>query len=245
MDANSCSGVGQSDQSNSIGYDSSNQVRVELNDSEIFESIKNKHQKAVQERLMNNSNPIVSELYSEYSDVIKVWDSNYKGTAHYSPTSQGIYYNSKEDLINSTGVCSTYFHEVGHLIDDYAGNGHTWLSSEPQYREMLEADVKQYVKKVMMENDCDTSTAYDLISLELEGDDYAAVSDIFGSLTGCMCQGDWGHSVSYWQRDRSNVEKEAFANMFESSIGSERKQTLMKEYFPRAYSIFETIIRSR
>ena len=60
-----------------------------------------------------------------------------------------------------------------------------------------------------------------------------------------MCQGDWGHHITYWRADPSRIEKEAFANMFEASIGDENKRKDMMHFFPNAYQKFEEIIRSR
>ena len=87
--------------------------------------------------------------------------------------------------------------------------------------------------------------AYDIISEEISGVWASGISDICGALTACRCQGDWGHSPEYWEKEPSRVEKEAFANMFEASIGDNKKLTMMKNYFPTAYSRFEAIIKGR
>ncbi len=64
--------------------------------------------------------------------------------------------------------------------------------------------------------------AYDIISEEISGVWASGISDICGALTACRCQGDWGHSPEYWEKEPSRVEKEAFANMFEASIGDNK-----------------------
>lgn len=192
-----------------------------------------------------STNDVAKNLYSEYQNEICIADNNYMGTAHYNPFTSAIKLNTSADAENCTGPGSTYFHEVGHFLDDRAGNGHAWLSSEPAFRSALEKDVDKYIDNTMLIFGCSQEEAYDIVSGQLEGDSLAGVSDIFGSLTGCRCQGDWGHSVNYWLRDTSNVEKEAFANMFEASIGSEDKIVQMKRFFPTAYATFENIIRQR
>ena len=191
------------------------------------------------------TNLVVKALYSEYANSIRLVDYDYQGTPFYNSVSNGIKLNAMEDLHNSTGNLSTYFHEVGHMMDDYAGNGHSWLSSDSEFAKALRNDVEAYVHKIMIAKHCDEDEAYDIISEEISGDWNAGVSDIFGSLTRCKCQGDWGHHVTYWQSDPSKIEKEAFANMFEASIRDEKKLREMKKFFPRAYSRFEYIIRSR
>lgn len=191
------------------------------------------------------SNVLVKELYNEYSDEIRIIDFDHTGVAYYSPSSKGIKLNAMADMHNPTGNFSTYFHEAGHMVDDYAGNGHTWLSSDPEYRKCLYQDMESYVQKTIVCKHCERPEAYDIISEEISGVWNPGVSDIFGSLTECRCQGTWGHDPSYWQEDTTRVEKEAFANMFEASIGSGEKLENMKKYFPRAYARFEYIIRSR
>lgn len=203
------------------------------------------YQQKVEKRVLSGSNPIVKSLLDEYKSQITVSDPSYKGTAHYNPYSHVIKLNCNADIQNPTGACSTYFHEVGHMIDDFAGNGHSWLSSNPDFRLALENDVKSYINNVVLNFGCSIDEAYAIICSQLEGDNLAGVSDIFGSLTECRCQGDWGHSTTYWQCGEDKVEKEAFANMFEASIGSTDKLQAMKLFFPTAYVKFEKIIKDR
>lgn len=208
--------------------------------------VKQRYHSEVNKRLNSaGTNPVVKELYNEYANSIRLVDYDYQGTPFYNSVSNGIKLNAMADLHNSTGNMSTYFHEVGHMMDDYAGNGHAWLSSAPQFAKALRNDVEAYVNHIMITKHCDIDEAYDIISEEISGDWNAGVSDIFGSLTRCRCQGDWGHHITYWQSDPTKIEKEAFANMFEASIGDEKKLNEMKRFFPRAYSMFEYIIRSR
>ena len=129
------------------------------------------------------------------------------------------------------------------MIYYYAGNGHSWLSDDPLFRDLLEQDAESYIHKVMLEKHCDIEEAYEHVSEEIAGDWCANVSDIFGSLTHCRCQGEWGHHYTYWDGDPSRVPKEAFANMFESSIGSAEKIDMMKKYFPNAYKRFEYLLK--
>lgn len=207
--------------------------------------ITQKYSKAAFDRFNSDgTNPNARKLYEQYSANIRIVDYDFKGTPFYNSLSNGIRLNAMADLHNPTGNLSTYFHEVGHMLDDFAGNGHTWLSSDPNFRECLQRDVNSYVNKVMVEKHCDLDEAYDDISDEISGDWCANISDIFGSLTQCRCQGEWGHHYTYWNSDPSRVEKEAFANMFESSIGSPEKINAMRKYFPTAYSRFEYLLRS-
>lgn len=208
-------------------------------------NIRQKYSYAAFERLNSSqTNTYAKKLYLTFANNIRIIDYEFKGTPFYNSLSNGIKLNAMADLHNPTGNLSTYFHEVGHMIDDYAGNGHTWLSSDQLYRECLERDISSYINKVMVDKHCDIDKAYEYISDEISGNWCANVSDIFGSLTQCKCQGDWGHHYTYWNTDPTRVEKEAFANMFESSVGSEEKMNRMIKYFPTAYARFEYLLRS-
>lgn len=206
--------------------------------------ISSRYSQAVQSRLNSEeTNPYAQRLYNEYSEFIRIVDSDFTGTPFYNSVSKGIKLNIMADLHNPTGNISTYFHEVGHMLDDYAGNGHSWLSDDPLFRDLLEQDAESYIHKVMLEKHCDIEEAYENVSEEISGDWCANVSDIFGSLTHCRCQGEWGHHYTYWDGDPSRVPKEAFANMFESSIGSAEKIDMMKKYFQNAYKRFEYLLK--
>lgn len=203
------------------------------------------YSQAIRSRLNSDgTNLHALRLYNEYSEFIRIVDSDYMGTPFYNSISKGIKLNMMADLHNPTGNVSTYFHEVGHMLDDHAGNGHAWLSDDSIFRDLLRQDADTYIHKVMLEKHCDIEEAYDNVSEEISGDWCANVSDIFGSLTHCRCQGEWGHHYTYWDGDPSRIQKEAFANMFESSIGSKEKTDMMKNYFPNAYMRFEYLLRS-
>lgn len=207
--------------------------------------ISSRYNQAVHSRLNDEgSNPHALRLFNEYSESIRIVDADFMGTPFYNSVSKGIKLNMMADLHNPTGSVSTFFHEVGHMLDDYAGNGHAWLSDDPQFRELLERDVEAYIHMVIVKKHCDIEEAYEDVSEEISGDWCANVSDIFGSLTHCRCQGEWGHHYTYWESDPSRIQKEAFANMFESSIGCAEKSDMMKKYFPNAYKRFEYLLRS-
>lgn len=202
------------------------------------------HGEANRRLYASGTHPAAKALYEQYAGLLRIVDYDSLETPYYSPRTKGIVLNAMADLHNPFGNLSTYFHEAGHMLDDCAGNGHTWLSSDPDFGKYLRQDVDAYITKTMLTKHCEMQEAYDIISEEVSGCWNAGVSDIFESLTNCQCRGDWGHGYKYWRKDASRIEKEAFANMFEASIGDERKLAAMKAYFPRAYEKFESIIRS-
>lgn len=200
------------------------------------------HRQAIAKRLFSASNPFVLNLYNKHAASVQFEDDHYEGTAYYSPSSGKISLNVDADAQNPKGAGTTYFHEVGHMIDHKSGSG-KWLSSNSQYGLALRSDVENHISSVMDIHSCSREQAYDIISEELEGIENHSLSDMFGSMTNCQCQGDWGHRPGYWNADPEAYAKEAFAHMFEASIGSPEKVQRIQKYFPRAYSVFESIIR--
>ena len=206
--------------------------------------IQQRYEQAIESRLnSNNTNECVKALYNEYYSCIRIADYEFLNTPHYNHTTGSIFLNAMADMHNPTGNFSTYFHEVGHLIDHHAGNGHTWLSSDDVFKECLQRDAEKYIQQVMINCNCERDEAYEIISEEISGNPMSSISDIFGSITNSQCQGTWGHSRKYWASDPTRVEKEAFANMFESSIGSNYKTDLMKKYFPTSYERFLYLVK--
>lgn len=207
--------------------------------------IRDRYVHSIKNRLNSqNTNLDVKALYSEYQSCIRIADYDYINTPNYNHITGSIFLNAMADMHNPTGNFSTYFHEVGHLMDHNARNGHTWLSSDEIFKESLQRDVESYIQHVIINCNCERDEAYEIISEEISGNQLSSVSDIFGSLTSCRCQGTWGHSVKYWADDPTRIEKEAFANMFEASVGSEHKTKLMYKYFPHAYERFLNIVKN-
>lgn len=206
-------------------------------------SIDVRYKEAVTYRLNSEDvDELSRNLYSKYEANVRIADGGYLGTPFYDSYTKGISLNYMADLHNPTGQLSTYFHEVGHMIDDVSGNGELFLSTDNRFENCLREDAERYVQQTMIQEACEREDAYDIISDRLWGDYYAGVSDIFGSLTDCQCQGSWGHSKEYWKQDETHITKEAFANMFEASLGPKRKQELIEEFFPTAYCRYKELI---
>lgn len=205
-----------------------------------------RHRKCIEERIDGEAtNPIVREFLYCYQSFIKVGDFFYKGTPFYSLVKKEIYLSVIADLHEPRGKLTVYFHEVGHLLDNVCGERNEWLSSDSIFIASLQKDFNRYIEKYMIDNNCERDMAYDSISGELCGTWMAGVSDIVGGLTCGACQGDYGHHPDYWNLDESIVAKEAFAWMFESSIGDSNKLLEMKKYFPTAYVRFEVLLEKK
>jgi len=186
---------------------------------------------------------IIKESYASIGSKCIITSDAYTGTAFYSPASGSIKFNLESDLSNPCGVLSTYFHEIGHMIDCQT-NSNQWLSDHKAFQDALNYDCKNYFSSIEQRYGCNLDTAYYYVSKELmtDNDLYADVSDILCGLTQCKCQNLWGHSLSYWKHDPKRVYREAFANMYSVAFGSPERVNIMNKYFPTAYACFIDIL---
>ncbi len=185
----------------------------------------------------------VKEIYAAVGSKCVVASNVHQGTAFYSPSSRSIKFNLESDLSNPCGTLSTYFHEIGHMID-FQANSAQRLSDDKAFATALRADCEKYLSCTEQRYGCNREDAYYHVSRELMSNNnlYADVSDILGGLTKCQCQNLWGHSLSYWEHDPDRVQREAFANMYSVAFGSQARIDAMKKYFPTAYARFEEIL---
>lgn len=214
----------------------------------------------------NNIKEIINVLKSAPEDVRKLWDiyeAQMRITASdFEPACYGdggILFNLLKDTINrgAEPAYSTFFHELGHLIDDKAIDG--YYSRLPRYGllDSLRTEVNGYVDARFAKLKADAVTegrspqtvkksdAYSSISKELFAlprASSAAVSDLFSGVTLCKAQGYYWHGEDYWKFDPDNVCIEFFANVFSSSIVSPEGIELVKRYVPKSYKIFQEMI---
>lgn len=185
-------------------------------------------------------------LYEEYLRKIRINDDNYDGTAHYNPFWNHINYDADEDAENPRGPGCTYFHEVGHLIDDRSDwNGHTSTDWSYDFYDCLQADVNNWIQACMRRNGyTDINDAYDDLSAWLwtDADMKNGISDLVNGLTDGDACGRWGHDSNYY--DSSSIPHEAFAHFFEAGMAADpAKLDYIKEMFPTAYAEFQQMIQ--
>ena len=179
------------------------------------------------------------KLFNKYASGDTIEDAFFEGTPHYNVTTKKISMHYGVDLENVRGIGATWFHEHGHLIDDFAGN----VSDDEEYLSLLQEDLYNYLIKYGKTHNLES---IDLIvkAISLELNDmrmHSAVSDIFEGLTDGQVQGCAGHSLKYWENP-INITSEAFAHMFESEFDVKRYNE-MKKYFPQALKYFERKIK--
>lgn len=185
----------------------------------------------------------VKEVYAAIGSKCVIKSDTFMGTPFFNSLEGFIKFNREFDLHNPCGPLSTYFHEVGHMIDFTVRPGKA-LSNDIVYQEALRLDFDNLVNYTKKRFGCSKEDAYYHISQELmtNNDLFADVSDILGGMTNCMCQNLWGHDRAYWNEDPDRVQQEAFANMYSTSIGDSMRIEAMMKYFPTAYSRFEKIM---
>lgn len=197
-----------------------------------------------------NADPIVKAVYDKYEPRIKFDSLTEAGGAAYYHDTRGIRLNANEDLKNCPIPGSTFYHEVGHLIDDAMAKDVTSANrfrsaSNPEYTKALHDDFENYINAYRIKNHMTREEAHAAISRDMSdpktANDYRGVSDIYGSLSGCKVQGYWGHAKDYWQT-KGSVETEAFANMFNASMSSPNELQHMKEMLPRSYGVFREML---
>lgn len=219
------------------GYDTERKSAAE-------ERSRKKLQQEVGKVLRNDAIPACAKrAYERWGSKCAVSSSEYLGTAFYSPSKGYVKFNLKEDLNNPCGKLSTFFHEIGHMIDHSVTAGRC-LSDDASFFKALRQDWTNCLTSAQDKYGCNTDEAMRRIRMDLMSDNnlYADVSDIIGALTNCKCQNLWGHDQNYWLANPSRVQKEAFANMYSVIMGDATRAAVMDRYFPIAFKRFRTIL---
>jgi len=194
----------------------------------------------LESRIANAVEPSSRELYNIYKNKIRIAEDLYLDTAYYNSLLNHIKYNSAMDSMDPRGPGSVYFHEVGHMIDDYSklfGNRSTDKSYD--FYETLKSDLDNYIKSKgyttfnEAQNDINNW-------LWQDADMKSGVSDLIRGLSGAQV-GKWGHDMDYYTE--SSIAKEAFAHFFEAGMSDTSvKLDYIKEVFPNAYEKYLQMI---
>lgn len=193
-----------------------------------------------------DADPLAQKVFDTYKDELSVQNSNYpeNQTAHYSPDGypghpRGVYYNSSCDDNNPRGNGTTFYHELGHMID-HASTGFSHnISNSSGFRDALMLDGKNVLdlyKQLSQER------KEDFLRRIYQGDAHS-FSDLIEATTNGVLYGAYGHSKDYWKRD-GNLQAEAFAHFFEASMGCQEKMKFLSNLFPNAFGVFREILEN-
>lgn len=213
--------------------------------NEYHASVEELYEDVLEDREKNAVDENTKKLYQKYKSKIKINSDDYDETAHYQPLKNHINYNLEEDYENERGAGSTYYHEVGHLVDDRSDCfGNTSTDARYDFYESLNKDLDSWIKNRMREKGyTDIQDAYDDLSewLWTDPDHKSGVSDIVKGLTNGQARGRWGHDSDYY--NDSSIAKEAFAHFFEAGMCSDSsKIDYIKELFPSAYNEYQKMV---
>jgi hypothetical protein len=135
-----------------------------------------------------------------------------------------IYLNIFASLADERGVSTSYFHELGHQIDEKLG----WkFKNDVLIKKKLEEDL--------------INLNINNIIIDINNNPKASsVSDIIGGITKNHIRGKYGHSTYYWNI-KGNLESEFFAHTFEAQFDKERR-SFLENTFPSAYNYVINIL---
>lgn len=182
-----------------------------------------------------------------HKKMLSVVDGNWQGIAHYYPLKKGdrkkgVYYNAKADELDEEkrGKGTTFFHEIGHMIDHSFGDNKP-ISSSEDFLSALNDDLSKIKAKL----DTDASWKQKFLKMIFADNSTHSISDILEGLTNGDICGRFGHmggDINYWNRSRYRVCNESFAHFFEASMGSGTKLWRIKICFPSAFKEFEKML---
>ena len=177
----------------------------------------------------------VKEAYSKYVPKDLIIDGQYEGVAYYDISTGNLHMHYGYDSRNPRGVGATWFHEMGHVIDRFAG----WPSHSEDFHNALWDDYLENVfRKYYNKSNKD---AYLEISRRLKNmREHSAVSDLFDGLSNKKIRGVAEHDKNYWTGFA--LQEEAFAHMYEC-LSDRIRYKQMKEYFPTALKYFEDMLK--
>lgn len=184
------------------------------------------------------------KLFSYYSSQIVLQDLHYPAdqTPHYQLYNElghprGVYLHATVDSFNLSGAGSTFYHEVGHMIDHAATGFNGLFSNRESFKNALLYDGERIRKIVGKMN----PEEYKRFERFIYSDIAASCSDILEATTGSQMHGKYGHGEAYW-KEEGHIQAEAFAHFFEASMGEPKKLGYLKTLFPTAYTEFQSII---
>ncbi len=188
--------------------------------------------------------PDVQKLYHKYLDELDINTWHETDGAYYNDFWNEIHIDRDDDCVNVKQPGCTYFHEYGHMVDDFSKTFGD-ISSTKDFSDTLESDFNNYVQKVKKEQGFTTDTeAYVFIEDWLRNDNpdlKNGVSDMVNGLSGGKCSGNWSHSADYY--NDSSIACESYAHFFEASMYYDStKIDYMKEVFPESYKKFKEMV---
>lgn len=225
---------------------------------ERYTNYDEKYRKILQQR-KNEADPVTKMLFDKISGKLRIVSDNWNKTPHYDPKLNGIYLDASVDTNNKRGEGSTFYHELGHMIDytlaKECGGQIKTISADPIFSEALEDDKKRIIN--MLRENPEGKTKF--IEQLQKNDMYHSLSDIIGGMrihhefNDNKQWGKYGHHTkeiggkrvydeSYWDREKQ-LEKETFAHLYEAFMGNTQKRDILKNVMPKTCDAFSKVLR--
>lgn len=213
------------------------------------------------QRRFASGSETAKRVFAQYVTDNVIKNADYTQGPHYSPSEKVVNMNFADDLKNPRGSGATYFHELGHYVDNMAaielkgketigGVSHMELEGigSDDFRQAILRDVQDTLQNYIKDHGVKLPQARLEISEALSAGNgalHSAISDIYGGVTKHRVRGLYGHSLAYWKQLPNAIEKEAFAHMFEASFDPEGSRSdLMRKYLPKSFALFEKILEA-
>lgn len=187
----------------------------------------------------------IKRLYCKFAKQLVCLDSNLPvtDTAYFSVYEGGFKFNQYADMNEQLGVCNTYFHESGHMLDYLMGNA----SSQVDMSSAIHQDLRLALNTLKLQLQCDEQTAQITLTSILKRNVYAAnvASDVFDGASNGKVFGRFRHSDNYWNvRAYDSLGKEAFAEILaDIACQSETHIAFTKQYLPNTILKFNNIMK--
>lgn len=216
------------------------------------------------EQKFNSAGSEVQSLWRKYQNDVVLKDGNYKKGAFYHPNI-GVQMDVMEDLKGNAYTLpgNTFFHELGHNIDNIA-SGERFsdassvikLSNNKSLGEAVYAEVREHLKNAPGNDKIERTFAFrDALLEDYEKDIKAmrGISDVVGGATGNQIKLGAGHPTSYWKPSKRSKKKlaeyraekigsEAFAEMFAAEFTNEKEVAMYEKWLPKSYNAFKELV---
>lgn len=194
---------------------------------------------------ISNADATTRKAFEDLSSKLKIRDDQFYDIPHYweadtKEKPRGVYLNAQMDEENIRGEGSTYFHELGHMMDHASTNFQGHASDSVRFRDALQRDGEYMTTLYDRMNDEQKANLKQI----LRSDTLHSVEDLLEGLTQGKIRGKWGHGLKYWNDRPAGIQREAFAHFFEARMGGGRKLKYLKKFFPNSSAVFDDIMKN-
>ena len=201
--------------------------------------------KKLTERL-ESAEELAKQVFMKYAHHLLIQDTSYPTDQipHYRPfdkdsEKRGVYFNAQTDMNNPRGEGSTFFHELGHMLDHVCSTSDTFISNTEEFKDALLSDGEA----VLLSFNNMSEDNQERFIRRIRQDFAHSFSDLIDATTNGSIHGRYGHSRDYWSRN-GNLQAEAFAHFFEASMGGGNKLELLSRLFPTAFGVFNEMLEN-